>query len=123
MLVRPTILTTTAALAMVTLLTVGPTSPVGAQASKQSRECTIENVAIYEERVAIQCDVKGGKKTPIKYYAVASDSKIASMVAQLALNSMRRKVKIYFIDDASLNPPGCNEAVCRKLEGIVALED
>lgn len=93
-----------------------------AQSGKQSRECTIEDVAIYENRVVIQCDVRGGKKSPAKYYAVAVTSPTATMVLQLGLTSLRRKVKIYFIDDTSLNPPGCEPIDCRRLEGIVAIE-
>ena len=93
-----------------------------AQSGKQSRECTIEDVAIYENRVVIQCTAKGGKVNPVKYYAVAVESTVAPMVLELGLASLRRKVKIYFIDDSSLNPPGCDATICRRLEGIVAIE-
>ena len=110
------------ALGLAIVLFAGAVAPAGAQARKQSRECTIENVAIHEDRVAIQCEAKGGKKTPIKHYAVASDSKIAPMVLDLGLSSLRRKVKIFFVDDATLNPPGCDATICRKLDGIVAIE-
>ena len=110
------------ALGLATSLIAGVVAPADAQARKQSRECTIEDVAIYEDRVSIQCEAKGGKKTPIKHYAVASDSTIAPMILELGLSSLRRKVKIFFIDDETLNPPGCDAAICRKLEGIVAIE-
>jgi hypothetical protein len=110
------------ALGLATVFIADIASPADAQVRKQSRECTIEDVAIYEDRVAIQCEAKGGKKTPIKYYAVASDATIAPMIVDLGLSSLRRKVKIFFIDDASLNPPGCDATICRKLEGIVAIE-
>ena len=93
-----------------------------AQSGKQSRECTIEDVAIYENRIVVQCAAKGGKVSPIKYYAVAVESAIAPMVLELGLASLRRKVKVYFIDDPSLNPPGCDATICRKLNGIVAIE-
>jgi hypothetical protein len=93
-----------------------------AQVSKQSRECTIEDVAIYENRVVIQCDVKGGKTSPAKYYAIGVASPIAPMVLQLGLSSLKRKVKVFFVDDASLNPDGCEASNCRQLEGIVAID-
>lgn len=110
------------ALAIAVVFAIIYSSVATAQGAKQSRECTIEEVAVYEDRVAILCDVKGGKKSPAKIYAVATSSPAASMVLQLSLNSMRRKVKVYFFDDASLNPPGCEPSICRKLEGIVAIE-
>jgi len=102
------------------LSAVAPMS--AAQAGKQSRECTIEDVAIYQERVVIQCTAKGGKKTPVKYYAVALVSPTASMILELGLASLKRKVKVFFIDDAGLNPPGCLAEDCRKIEGIIAFE-
>ena len=104
-------------------LLIAATAPTAdAQARKQSRECTIEDVAIYENRVVIQCDVKGGKKSPANFYAVAIESPTSSMVLQLGLNSLRRKVKVFYIDDVELNPPGCEPTNCRRLEGIVAIE-
>ena len=103
------------------LVTSIPTA-ANAQATKQSRECTIEDVAIYENRVVIQCDVKGGKKSPADYYAVAVASPIAPMVLQLGLSSLKRKVKVFFVDDAGLNPDGCEAVNCRRLEGIVAID-
>jgi hypothetical protein len=93
-----------------------------AQVGKQSRECTIDDVAVYEDRVVLQCTAKGGKKTPIKYYAIAVTSPLAPMILELGLSSLRRKVKLYFIDDAGLNPPGCLAEDCRKIDGIIAFE-
>ena len=93
-----------------------------AQSGKQSRECTIEDVAIYENRIVIQCAAKGGKVGPVKHYAVAVESPVASMVLELGLASLKRKVKIFFVDDSSLNPSGCDATICRRLEGIVAIE-
>ena len=122
MLNRPSTISILVTMALTIVLVFGATAPASAQAGKQSRECTIEDVAIYEDRVAIQCDAKGGKKTSIKYYAVASDATIAPMIVELGLTSLRRKVKIFFVDDATLNPPGCDAKVCRKLEDIVAIE-
>ena len=92
------------------------------QSGKQSRECTIEDVAIYENRIVVQCAAKGGKLSPVKYYAVAVESPIAPLVLELGLASLRRKVKVFFIDDPSLNPSGCDATICRKLEGIIAIE-
>lgn len=93
-----------------------------AQSGKQSRECTIEDVAIYENRVVIQCTAKSGKESPVKHYSIAVESKIAPMVLELGLTSLKRKVKIFFIDDPDLNPPGCDSIVCRRLDGIIAIE-
>lgn len=105
------------------IFVVGSFAPTAdAQARKQSRECTIEDVAIYDNRIVIQCDFKGGKKSPANFYAVSVESPTASMVLQLGLHSLRRKVKIFYIDDVELNPPGCEPTNCRRLEGIVAIE-
>lgn len=104
------------------ILLLGTAANANAQGAKQSRECTVEDVAIYDNRVVIQCDVKGGKKSPAKYYAVGITAPTASMVLQLGLSSLKRKVKVYFIDDESLNPEGCEAVDCRRLEGIVALD-
>lgn len=111
-----------AALSVSAVLSLGMVPIVDAQTRNQSRECTIADVAIYDNRVVIQCDVKGGKKSPAKFYAVSVESPTASMVLQLGLNSLRRKVKVYYIDDVELNPPGCEPANCRRLEGIIAIE-
>lgn len=108
-------------IASIALCTLGVSPEASAQGAKQSRECTIEDVAIYEDRIVIQCDVKGGKLSPAKYYAVAVTSPLAPLVLDLGLASLKRKVKVYFSSDASLNPPGCLPADCRKLQGIVAL--
>lgn len=102
------------------LSAVAPMS--AAQAGKQSRECAIEDVAIYSDRIVIQCTAKGGKKIPVKFYAVAVDSPIAPMIVELGLASLKRKVKVFFIDDVSLNPPGCLAEDCRKIDGIIAFE-
>jgi len=107
--------------ASIALFTLGVSPEALAQGAKQSRECTVEDVAIYENRVVIQCDVKGGKLSPAKYYAVAVASPLAPLVLQLGLTSLKRKVKVYFSSDASLNPPGCLPVDCRKLQGIVAI--
>lgn len=109
-------------IAIVAVCVLGMPLDTSAQGAKQSRECTIEDVAIYEDRVVIQCDVKGGKKSPAKYYAVAVSSPIAPLVLNLGLASLKRKVKVYFSSDATLNPPGCVESNCRKLQGIVAID-
>jgi len=113
--VRPILVT------IIALFTLGVPPEAAAQGAKQSRECTIEDVAIYEDRVVIQCDVKGGKMSPAKYYAVAVASPLAPLVLELGLASLKRKVKVYFSSDASLNPPGCLPTDCRKLQGIIAL--
>ena len=116
----PFLRVTTLIVAALCMSAVAPMST--AQAGKQSRECTIEDVAIYEQRVVLQCTAKGGKKTSVKYYAIAVVSPIAPMIVELGLASLRRKVKIFFIDDAGLNPPGCLAEDCRKIDGIVAFE-
>ena len=116
----PFLRVTTLIVAALCMSAVAPMS--AAQAGKQSRECTIEDVAIYEERVVLQCTAKGGKKTPVKYYAIAVVSPIAPMILELGLASLKRKVKVYFIDDATLNPPGCLAEDCRKIDGIIAFE-
>jgi hypothetical protein len=104
------------------ILTLGLPQITTAQSGKQSRECSIEDVAIYENRIVVQCNAKGGKTSPVKYYAIAVESAIAPYVLELGLASLKRKVKIFFIDDPSLNPPGCNETICRRLEAIIAIE-
>jgi len=104
------------------ILLFGTAPDSNAQGAKQSRECTVEDVAVFDNRIVIQCDVKGGKKSPAKYYAVDVSAPTASMVLQLGLHSLKRKVKVYFIDDQSLNPEGCEPVDCRRLEGIVAID-
>lgn len=105
-----------------TMIFAGIAPDATAQGKRQSRECTIEDVAIYHDRVVIQCDVKGGKKGAAKFYAVEVAAPISSMVLQLGLASLKRKVKIFYINDKSLNPAGCDPANCRRLEGIVAVD-
>ena len=122
MIEMKTFITRSTMLAVAAIIAVSLPFAATAQGAKQSRECTVEDVAVYEDRVAIRCDVKGGKKSAARIYAVATSSPIAPMVLQLSLNSMHRKVKVYFVDDVSLNPSGCEPATCRKLEGIVAIE-
>lgn len=122
MLHARTITIRTISISVCAILALGLPQIATAQSGKQSRECTIEDVAIYENRVVVQCAVKGGKVSPVKYYAVAIESAIAPMVLELGLASLRRKVKVFFIDDESLNPPGCDVTICRRLDGIVAIE-
>ncbi len=64
-------------IASIALFTLGVPPMASAQGGKQNRECTIDDVAIYEDRIVIQCDTKGGKLSPVKYYAVAVTSPIA----------------------------------------------
>jgi len=112
----------TISISVCAVLALGLPQIATAQSGKQSRECSIEDVAIYENRIVVQCAAKGGKVSPVKYYAVAVESAIAPMVLELGLASLKRKVKVYFIDDPSLNPPGCDASICRRLEAIVAIE-
>ena len=93
-----------------------------AQSGNLSRECTIIDVAIHSDRVSIQCGAKGGKVGSAKSYAVAIDSPMAPLLLDLGLATLKRKVKIYYTDDTSGNPPGCLPANCRQLNGIVAFE-
>jgi hypothetical protein len=122
MLYARTFIMRTISISVCAMFAVGLPQTAIAQSGKQSRECTIEDVAIYENRIVIQCAAKGGKVSSVKYYAVAVESRVAPMVLQLGLASLRRKVKVYFIDDPSLNPPGCEATICRRLEAIVAIE-
>jgi hypothetical protein len=122
MLHARTFIMRTVSISVCAILALGPPHIATAQSGKQSRECSIEDVAIYENRIVIQCAAKGGKVSPVKYYAVAMESVVAPMVLELGLASLRRKVKVYFIDDPSLNPPGCDATVCRRLEAIIAIE-
>ena len=122
MLYAPNFITRTVSISICAILAMGVPQIATAQSGKQSRECTIEDIAVHENRIVIQCAAKGGKVSPLKYYAVAVESTVAPMVLQLGLASLRRKVKVFFIDDPSLNPPGCDATICRRLEGIIALE-
>ncbi len=122
MLYARTFITRTISIIVCAVLVLGLPQTATAQSGKQSRECTIEDVAIYKNRIVIQCAAKGGKVGPVKHYAVAVESPVASMVLELGLASLKRKVKIFFVDDSSLNPSGCDATICRRLEGIVAIE-
>ena len=95
---------------------------VAAQSGDLSRECTIIDVAIYADRISIQCGAKGGKVGTAKFYAVAIDSPMAPLLLDLGLASLKRKVKVFYTDDTAGNPPGCLPANCRQLNGIVAFE-
>ena len=112
----------TISISVCAILALGLPHIAAAQSGKQSRECSIEDVAIYENRIVVQCDAKGGKSSPVKYYAIAVESAIAPLVLELGLASLKRKVKVFFIEDPSLNPPGCDATICRRLDGIIAIE-
>lgn len=109
-----------AALLLSAILTVP--APSLAQSGNLSRECTIIDVAVYADRISIQCGAKGGKIGSAKFYAVAIDSPMAPLLLDLGLAAMKRKVKVFYTDNTDDNPPGCAPATCRRLNGIVAFE-
>lgn len=112
------------AIAATLLLTTAFMAPAEslAQGGNLSRECTIIDVAVYSDRISIQCGAKGGKVGTAKFYAVAIDSPMAPLLLDLGLAAMKRKVKVFYTDNTADNPPGCAPANCRRLNGIIAFE-
>ncbi len=104
-----------------------------AQAARQSVNCTLKDVGIFENRVHVECLYMGAlglgignKPAPhpsATFFAVPIDTPMAARVTELGaamLNSKKRQVDVFYDDDPRANPPGCQANDCRRLLGIVA---
>jgi hypothetical protein len=93
-----------------------PNLPAGAY------QCTIGYVAVYAERIQVWCPPgTGGIDNFAAPFASAGESRqtnrfLALLISAFALN---KQVVIWYADAPAANPPGCDQANCRRIEGVV----
>ena len=101
-----------------------------AQAGETNGSCTISNIATFKDRFHVKCSnpfdeitaMQGqSKKKMLPYYAVEANSPLAASAVHVALAALvhKRKLTVYFDDNANANPPGCDKSDCRRM---IALE-
>ena len=105
-----------------------------AHAGQASASCSVVDVATFDNRVHIHCakplsgcELQSGGCTqqgasPPAYVAVESNSAMAPTVIQVGLFALtsKRLVDIFYNDNTSANPAGCNQNDCHRLIGVVA---
>lgn len=104
-----------------------------AHAGQTYAECSIVDVATFNNRVHLHCTApvtacgltpggcKGKQDSAIAYYAVEVASPMASQVIQIGLAAFvaHRTLGVFYDDNASANPAGCNTNDCRRIIGVV----
>ena len=80
--------------------------------------CTIGNIAVFSNRIHVFCS--NAADNP-KYFAALGDSAHALSANRFLtfLNTayaLGKHVYIYYYDDTSYNPPGCNTGDCRAID-------
>jgi hypothetical protein len=84
--------------------------------------CTIDNIAVFPDRIHVHCttSVTVGSNA-VSYFVAPGDS--AHMLSTnrylVLLNTaytLGKKVYIYYFPDPASNPPGCNTGDCRSIE-------
>jgi hypothetical protein len=96
--------------------------PVSPSSIDASYSCYINNVAVYENRIHVRCDVVY-PGTAIRYFAYPTDSSNGYTANRLlavgqTAGLLNKAVWVYFDSDSNSNPPGCNTGDCRLLTGI-----
>lgn len=106
-----------------------------AHAAPTGAGCTVVDVATFDNRVHIHCTPpvtassfkpcpggcpQGGPNAPT-YVAVEATSPMASNVVLVGLSALinKRDVYIWYDNNVSANPAGCNANDCRRLIGVV----
>lgn len=84
--------------------------------------CTIEFIAVFNNRVVLRC-VEPQPSTIIFDYAFPTDYANSAQANRLltlmnTAYALGKQVNLYYLPDESSNPPGCSITTCRRLDGI-----
>jgi len=79
--------------------------------------CTVNNVAVFDNRIHIRCNPADGS---IAYFAYATNSPNANRFLALANTAyaLGDKLFVYYYTNSTQNPPGCQTGDCRGFYGL-----
>lgn len=103
--------------------TAGIGLPVGVSAAPKSGVCGIKEIAAFQNRIHILCDISVSQQPFFpRYLAVESSSPLAqhalTIAAMGALKKNATVISVGFDDNTALNPPGCLAHDCYRLTGV-----
>lgn len=99
----------------------------GAVAQSDSRQCYVDQVAVFSNRIHLKCnpDKQKAYTSDILYYAMAisEDAKLIDNVIALAIGAKQtnKPLVIWFAPNDYRSVPGCQGNNCRRLSAV-ALE-
>jgi hypothetical protein len=84
--------------------------------------CVISNIAVFSNRIHVHC-ASVVPSTTISYFAASGDSAHALTTNRFLtlLNTayaLGKPVYLYYLDDPSNNPPGCQSGDCRAIDWL-----